>query len=304
MAFLTDLHTGATAGGWSQQRRWAGGLPDLFDGLREWIRDGGISQIVIGGDLTEHGTPGEIETVLGEIDRLGAPSLVVLGNHDFAQTDSPATWQAAVSRHPAVQLADAVVPAGDWDLIAVNHPWAGAQGPAFHWDPCGPGPVAAVDPGCIAFLEQALAASPDRPAILILHAPLDPLPPRLTGLPHPIHGEPEAFVRPILDLLERSPRVRLVLTGHCHVQCITDHTGRLHVSSSAFAETPFEVRLIELEAGSAILTTHALTAPANAPMPDPAKMWVLGQPQDRAARIAAAPAANPGSDADLTPRAR
>lgn len=62
--------------------------------------------------------------------------------------------------------------------------------------------------------------------------------------------EPEAYVKPIMERLDRHPRARLVLSGHCHAQCATWHGERLHLSASALNESPFELRLIELHPGA------------------------------------------------------
>ena len=80
-------------------------------------------------------------------------------------------------------------------------------------------PHGELDAPTLRWLEEALAASPDRPALLFLHHP-----PFATGIAHMDRqnlrnaGELEPIVR-------RHPRVKLIATGHVHRATLTMFAG-------------------------------------------------------------------------------
>ncbi|HZC18236.1 MAG TPA: metallophosphoesterase, partial [Rubrobacteraceae bacterium] len=61
----------------------SGGVEDterFQDLVRGAARD--ADTLVVGGDLTNHGRPEEVEVLLGVLDRCPIPVIVILGNHD------------------------------------------------------------------------------------------------------------------------------------------------------------------------------------------------------------------------------
>jgi hypothetical protein len=163
----------------------------------------------------------------------------------------------------------------------MNNAWRSQGGePGFMWD--GKQPAPELVPSQLEQLERWLAASPDRPAILALHAPLYPIPPELTGSSAPSEVQPEAYTKPLLDLLGRHPRVRLILAGHTHCTCATTQDGgRVHLSATSITEVPYQFPIIEVGGESMQVSTHTLSPSASGPVFNPAKQWVTGRAFDR-----------------------
>ena len=93
------------------------------------------------------------------------------------------------------------------------------------------------------------------------------------------------YVAAVSRVLDAHPRVRLVLSSHTHANCATWHGERVHVTTSAAIEVPFEVRLIRFgPTAIRIETLPAIPTPEDVHA-DEAKVWVSGQPEDRTIEI-------------------
>ncbi|MEM7412346.1 MAG: metallophosphoesterase [Myxococcota bacterium] len=125
---LSDLHAtepswrGTVAGG---GKRWLGALswwgrrrrryrPEVLEALLPAVEALAPEQIVVTGDLTQLGLPGELAAARGWLERLGPTSrvLAVPGNHDAtAATPDPAShvWDAYL-RDPAAPAGEAAFP--------------------------------------------------------------------------------------------------------------------------------------------------------------------------------------------------
>ena len=68
IAAIADLHCKTSS---------APDMRDLLEGV-----DRHADVLVLAGDLTNRGLPGELETLLGEVRRFSLPTVAVLGNHD------------------------------------------------------------------------------------------------------------------------------------------------------------------------------------------------------------------------------
>src|SRR5512133_2193809 len=96
IAFLTDIHIGATPAGWQQQPRWCEGIDDVLAAARERMKKIGVDLVMYGGDLVEEGTRENIEDAVARLDRMGIPSVYCLGNHDLTAEDSLENWRRAI----------------------------------------------------------------------------------------------------------------------------------------------------------------------------------------------------------------
>ena len=153
--------------------------------------------VVVSGDLTECGRVAEYQVASRLLTRLlPMPVFVVPGNHDRRDnfragladlpgvTADPTFVQYVVDDFPVrLVMLDSVVPgAGHGELCATR----------------------------LAFLENALAAAPARPTLLVLHHP-----PLVTGVPGmdviPLRDTPA-----LAEIIARHPQVLGVLAGHHH----------------------------------------------------------------------------------------
>ena len=277
--FITDTHAGPERPGWSQQTCYRHLMPEVADGVGRLARERGAGLVVHGGDVTDLA---ELEYAADMFDRFGTPVAACLGNHDLMTEGALEAWQALGSDR--VCLAPAVIPLAWADLVLANCAWHGEGGVAMFWD--GQPPAEALTMEQAEWLDAALAAGDaDRPACVVIHAPLDPLPPRLTGEPGDIHKPVPMYVAAVCRVLDGHPRVRLVLGGHTHVNCATWHGSRVHVTTAAAIEVPFEVRLIRFGPRAIRIETPRAIAAPDGVCYDETKAWVNGQPQDRTIEI-------------------
>ncbi len=278
-AFITDTHLGAGETGFSQQNRWLDGLGILLGRLDDFIAEHQVGLLLHGGDMTEHGSDFEIAAACAHLASFDVPSVVCLGNHDLMEAGSMKNWRAVAKRFERIQLGDVVVNGGAADVIAMNVMWQGDAGAAHFWP--GNNPVATLAATQLAWLEDVLSGDVGRPAILMLHAQLAALPPELTGLPAPIHDAPAEYIKAVRSVLNRHPRVRLVLGGHCHAAWRDVGPGKnpaAILSAASFIETPHQVWLIDVRAETIEVSAHSLAAKDDPIAMNVAKAWTVGVP--------------------------
>jgi 3',5'-cyclic AMP phosphodiesterase CpdA len=275
LLFLTDSHCGWIDGGWSQQPMHPELMHSIAAGISAIAARHEADLIVHGGDLTHSGCA---QTADGLVNALSAaaPLALCLGNHDLMLADGMDQWQALRGR--GVEVADTVIPLRHVDVVLLNVAWMHEGKPAMFWDGGEPEQVLSAEQH--QWLDEVLKGG-DRPVCLVVHAPLEPVPARLTGLADDIHPPPAVYARALGELLERHPRVKLVLSGHNHVNTATQRGGRWHLSTSSIAEPPFELRLVRFGPGWFDVRTVPTIGSGPGVRFDPAKAWVSGQPADR-----------------------
>ena len=283
LAFATDLHIGAAAGDFHQQTYWAGGHAQIVAALRSFLFQHDVDGLLLGGDMTHNTSPAEIAEFVALFQNFPTQIFLCLGNHDLCHsptTDHMALWWAALDPHRNFTLAPLIAELPGVDLISFNVHWADAAGRVgLFWskEAC----AARVAADHLAWLDDTLGQSLDRPAILMIHESLDALPPQLTGEPTPIHAPAVEYVAALSPVLDRHPRVRLVLTGHNHVTFAARHGRRVHLSTGSLSEYPCAVRLINLASVAITVTTHALLPAAPGVAAQTEKLWALGRESDR-----------------------
>lgn len=285
---FTDLHWNGPAEGFHQQPRWVGGWPTLAAKLTDLVRQHDANMVLSLGDLVEGGDTATIRTVTQALDTLPVPILYCLGNHDLAQPAALSAWQTFLGDHASRGkggMADTFVETPELDIAALDNRYLDPEGlPALRWS-LGTNPVPALIHGQLERLDAFLSRSPDKPAIVAMHCPLEALPSALTGLPAPIHAAPEAYRTQLGAVLDRHPRVRLVIGGHCHATCATAINTpagkRTHMSLGAYGETPHQYAILTVAGGKITLQVHQLGQQPTAPALDESKRWALGRPEDR-----------------------
>jgi 3',5'-cyclic-AMP phosphodiesterase len=160
--------------------------------------------VVISGDLADTPTEEEYRHIETLLTPLTIPYSAIPGNHDdralmramFAN-GAFATADALNSMHSVdgldLLLADSSVP---------GHPYGLLDAPTLSW------------------LDEQLASSAERPALLFLHHP-----PFVTGIGH-MDVQNLRNADALHGLLVQHPRVRLVASGHVHRSVFTSFAGR------------------------------------------------------------------------------
>lgn len=273
IGIISDSHAGIHHdGGWNQPV-WIGGEETLFERLGKWRVANKVDFVIHCGDVAEPGSIGKgIELLAG----LGCPVAAVRGNHDIMSPIQYGEWQRELSPHPQVQFGDSVFENELCDVVLLNNQWFDRRNtPQWHWETS---PVGWLDDTQLNWLETVLAARTDRPAIVVVHYPLDMTPPY--PIPKEFAKHNEEYSRKLNEIFDRHDRVKLVASGHFH--CTTDRkTGeRLHVTTAAFSEAPFQVRLIEISRTKLQVKTDQLYQTGDPVCPDPAKNHLNGYGQE------------------------
>jgi 3',5'-cyclic AMP phosphodiesterase CpdA len=273
--FLTDTHLGANPMGYQQQRGYPEKLAELLARLDEYILQAGdIDFVLHGGDLVDECRLDLLrESVLRF--KFSVPHYLCLGNHDLTQADAAAKWiehapgffrdQAVHFEIPGESIVH-VVP-NHWD--ETDYYWQQVQKPRFAAEQ-------------ISRIAQVIEQHPTRTHVLCTHSPCFGIAPEQTGFQDPYHEPDRAFRESILALVERYPQIRCVLAGHNHINSLTRVQDTVFVTGSAFTETPFEFKVIQVEGGRVSVRTLNLFAGVRFKATyDFDRSFVQGRPCDR-----------------------
>lgn len=279
IAYLTDSHLGATGEGFHQQSHWVGGLDELMARMSRWVRQQQIDVVIHGGDLIEFGQPEEMPKALDHLAALERPCLICLGNHDICRPQAYEQWRRIIERYPDIALADVHRPLDQCDLYLLNNHWQAEGEPEMYWDPTPPfrhQPCLTAEQ--LDWLDRQLSRQSDRPAILAVHTQIEPVPPNEPELETYI---PPHYPNHLNAVLDKHSHCMLVLSGHCHVTTARPRNGRMHLTTGAFSEAPFHVRLIDVREDRMVVETHELGPAPDTAAFDESRAWAAGTPADQ-----------------------
>jgi Icc protein len=159
--------------------------------------------VVVSGDLADTPTPGEYEHLRQLLAPLEIPFVGIPGNHD-----ARAMMRAAFPEQgwaPTGAL-DQIVSVGGLDLLLLDSSVAGQ-------------PHGELEAETLQWLDDALASSSTRPALLFLHHP-----PFRTGIEH-MDVQNLCNAEELAPIIQNHPRVKLVAAGHVHRATLTLFAG-------------------------------------------------------------------------------
>jgi hypothetical protein len=252
--FLTDTHLGAANDeGYRQQPRYVDRLPDLLHCLDTWIRkqDEPVAFILHGGDMVDMASQPLLEAA-AEAFRLSVPVYLSLGNHDLTTPDALDRWlHTAPEFFPGEDPAFTLSGEG-WQLHVVPSQWGDIP---YFWDEVQRPHIL---PAHLARLEAALLAEPEMAHLLCTHAEVVAVPPDQTGFDDLYHAPSPDLRSIVVDLVERYPQIKGVFGGHSHINTRGTVAHAHGITASAFTETPFEFKLIEITRERFAMQTIAL----------------------------------------------
>lgn len=181
---VSDCHVSAPAGSTYRGSDPRATLAALVDRIIDWSPD----VVLATGDLSEDGSAASYAWLAAELGRIPAPLLATPGNHDDAERMR--------AHFPACAVDAPLSLEGDWQLVLAGSAKPGEIGGRF-------------DQTQLAALDATLTGL-DRPALVALHH--QPWPVGSPWIDRYALASPEDF----LDVLNRHPRVRLVVWGHVH----------------------------------------------------------------------------------------
>jgi len=226
--------------GYQQQKGYPERLPELVKLLDDWIaRDGAVDFVLHGGDLTDTCSPGLIQAAV-ELFRFSVPFYLCVGNHDLNRPDAAALWLdhapgffVGDSPHFEIVTDDCVV------HVVPNH-WNEC---AYYWRDV---QEARLSEGQKERVAARVRDHAGLPQVLCTHAEVFAIPTEQTGFDEPCHASHPSFGESVMELVDSNPRIRVVLTGHNHLNSLTHRDGAVVLSAPAFSEVPFEFKLIEV----------------------------------------------------------
>src|SRR6185295_13055593 len=160
--------------------------------------------VVISGDLVDTPTAEEYQYLKRLLAPLKLPFAGIPGNHD-ARELMRAAFPSAAYAFTAGAL-NQKIEVGELDLILLDSSVPGK-------------PHGTLDAATLQWLEQTLASSADRPALLFLHHP-----PFETGISH-MDRQNLLNADQLASIVKLHPRARLVSAGHVHRAVLTVFAG-------------------------------------------------------------------------------
>lgn len=162
--------------------------------------------VVISGDLADTPSREEYEHLGRLLQRLELPFAGIPGNHDSREMMRAALLGAAFAL-PSGPL-NQRIELGGLDLLLLDSSVPGE-------------PHGELDAVTLEWLDQTLALSRERPALLFLHHP-----PFLAGIWH-MDRQNLQNASELAEIVRRHPRVQLIATGHVHRATLTSFAGVL-----------------------------------------------------------------------------
>lgn len=256
--YITDTHLGSNGTGFQQQPAYPGQLDYLLDGIRHILREEAeINFILHGGDMVGSCT----ERTLGmarEAFRFDVPVYLSVGNHDLDRPDAGELWlKHAPGFFASGDALDYRVQVNGVMLHVMPNQWEPGQ--LYYWKKT---QVPFYTEDQMRRLEADISEYPDLIHLLAVHNPVFGVMPEQTGLPEVIHDVDSEFRRYVLDLMDRHPQLKCVLSGHNHINSLYHTEGGLLLSSSSLIETPFEYKIIEIDRNSIRVETRSLPIPS------------------------------------------
>jgi Icc protein len=160
--------------------------------------------VVISGDLADTPTPEEYDHLKRLLAPLEIPFIGIPGNHDSRDMMRGAFPEQAYAA-PSGAL-NQIRSAGGLDLVLLDSSVAGK-------------PHGELEAETLQWLDETLASSSNRPALLFLHHP-----PFRTGIAH-MDVQDLFNANALAPIVQRHPRVRLVAAGHVHRATLTLFAG-------------------------------------------------------------------------------
>lgn len=250
--YITDTHIGAGDTGYIKQNRYTGNFPEIFYALYEkHIKDKDIDFVIHGGDAVDFPDESNIEKTLEMLD-FKIPVYLCVGNHDLWSADAKKLWLTKAERFfPNKNLSYVIRHSGYKIYVLPNqwceHPylWQKEFYPFFSQ-------------------EQEDLVSYERSgelkgiSILVTHNPVFGVSKEQTGFDEDYHVPPDVFREQVLALIEKDQDIRLVISGHNHINTRYKNGTSNFITASSLTEVPFEFKLFEIEGGYIKMNTISL----------------------------------------------
>jgi 3',5'-cyclic AMP phosphodiesterase CpdA len=243
-AIVSDLHLALPHTIWDHPSRFhlvEVSIP-AFESVLEHLTQLNLDFLLLPGDLTQHGEPENHDWLQERLAKLPFPAYVVPGNHDvpvlmadeqsIAFRDFPYYYRKYGYSNPEQLYYTCQVLPGV-KLIGLNSNSFNEEGKQ----------IGRLDAKQLQWLEDVLAASGnDVVLVMIHHNVVEHLPNQLR---HPMANRYMLENAPELLQLLRRYGVRLVFTGHLHVQDVAYSNGVYDITTGSLVSYPHPYRILE-----------------------------------------------------------
>jgi predicted phosphodiesterase len=261
LCVLTDWHIGHPGNGkaFSINTPWPEGASELADRLSHLCTKETVDTLVCCGDLTHTSTSEEIDRGVDFLVRAGCRNTILtLGNHDLMDPAALSRWRDRLGHNGAIQWQDSVISLDDCEIILITSRWWYANNALLEWSP-NRTPIGVFEDQQLKWLDEVLEAGrPVCPAVIVSHFPVT----YWVNDGHiPTVHENSIFENQagkLWDIFARHPRVRMHLSGHTHETRITHCPWGVSVTTAAFNEVPFSIRIIDISSEAIRVETRDL----------------------------------------------
>ncbi|NRA39426.1 MAG: metallophosphoesterase [Planctomycetes bacterium] len=247
------------------------------------------------GDLTDTGDQASFDRAQSLLERFPCPTYFVPGNHDSYQKDARA-YMAGLFENDNGKFYRIRHIGGVRFIFLDNAYWIAPDGSESEEKRNVEGINIGINREQIEWLRQELSANDTDPSIVVLHVPLHSSQEIAIGS-YP--GRPEmaekgvyaeevlgycSGYQEVLDILEQSPSVKAVISGHWHIFDVTKKKGILHCTGGSMIENPFAMRYGSISDTEIKMSTVALDDPTFSELSIKAARknnFTVGQDKDR-----------------------
>ncbi|HEY9696417.1 MAG TPA: metallophosphoesterase [Trichocoleus sp.] len=270
-AILSDPHIALPQTVWNTPNRFhlvEVSIPAL-ESVFEHLAQLNLDFLLIPGDLTQHGEAENHAWLSDRLSRLPYPVYVVPGNHDVPQAASnaqstgiaefPTYYQKFGYRNPEQPYYTCHVLPGV-RLIGLNSNAFDASGQqiGMGW----------LDAAQLDWLQQVLSETQDEVVLVMVHHNVIE---HLPGQAKSSMGRRYMLenAAALLDLLHQA-NVRLIFTGHLHIQDIAEHQGIYEITTGSLVSYPHPYRVLEFHQDNEgqqqlQINSHRITSVADYP---------------------------------------
>lgn len=287
---ITDPHLASTRDGVWNNRFLCSMMPEVVACLRDDLKNIAPDFLIVSGDIVSHDTRDAVMEARDMVESLGFPYFPLGGNHDLYSHESRSWFLEAYAHRLPDGKSWYRFSHKDVGFFALDSWWVHRDGTLSPEADTGAAEQQqnnlnnmrwALPDEQIAWLEEELAAAEEESLCVVSHYPLLPVPERFRKEDFKNAGSLENG-ESIARKIARSPRVKLVLSGHVHVNSVQCYEGVYHVTTSSLPEYPVEYRVIEVHEDRWEIASQTLSDPSFAQRSlIPGHDYTAGQPEDR-----------------------
>lgn len=255
--FLSDSHVSMPGGhmAYTQQKSYVHKIKDILLCLDDWIKgEGDIDFVLHGGDMIND-TNTDI-SLARDLFNLSVPVYLCLGNHDLTvENGFELFWLKEAPEFFLDSSPNFTIHSGNTLVHVIPNQWE-TDKPYFWKSSLIPHYL----PDQMKELAQKLEKYPNSIHFLTTHTSILGIPTDQTGLHFPYFESGQEFTQKIMGFIKKYPQIRGVFHGHTHLNALVKHkdVNTRFISASAFSESPFEFKVIEVTPSFITMKTYSL----------------------------------------------